>query len=212
MYLIALDMRIHDLKDFGSTKNLTRVIDLRVVKFLTARRSITFARQIGFQNYFFYLIDFGHSYQDNKLFVQSVVICLRRWPPRSRLRGGQCFSQKYTNVKKKGFRRSLRPIAIRRQKKFIRRVYNVEDIDLRAVRFSTTRRSITPEPSLFLRNGHLFHVRDEKGYQIDAFPGHLLSGWFSEKASILMDAFYGTPYIILYLEWKLGCKQLTFQL
>ena len=78
LYLIALDMRIHDLKDFGSTKNLTRVIDLRVVKFLTARRSITFARHIGFQNYFFYLIDFGHSYQDNKLFVRSVVICLRR--------------------------------------------------------------------------------------------------------------------------------------
>ena len=73
LYLIALDMRIHDLKDFGSTKNLTRVIDLRVVKFLTARRSITFARHIGFQNYFFYLTDFGHSYQDNKLFVYCII-------------------------------------------------------------------------------------------------------------------------------------------
>ena len=178
LYLIALDMRIHDLKDFGSTKNLTRVIDLRVVKFLTARRSITFARHLGFQNDFFYLIYFGHSNQDNQLFVRSVVICLRRWPPRSRLRGGQCFSQKYPNVKKKGFRRSLRPIAIRRQKNFIRRVYNVEDIDLRAVRFSTTRRSITPKPPLFSGKEHLFHDQDEKGYQVDAFPGHLLSVWF----------------------------------
>ena len=74
-------------------------------------------------------------------------------------------------------------------------MYNVEDIDLRAVRFSTTRRSITSKPPLFLGKEHLFHDQDEKGYQVDAFPGHLLLGCFYEKASILMDAFYGTPGI-----------------
>ena len=50
LYLIALDMRIHDLKDFGSTKILTRVIDLRVVENLTARRSISKHSKITISN------------------------------------------------------------------------------------------------------------------------------------------------------------------